>query len=314
MKPDYLPPIAQVEGGGIKRGLTAPEAAVLLEMPLNKVLGLIIFGMLEKKLVRQTRVGPFTVEVEEAYRVLDPAPPTATDPGSAAPAAAAQGTSNAETRARRRREIAQQKGTVIHQYEDPFLELLEAHPDTPVEKLPVIKAMDVLVNTVVEKMKGFDLSDTQDYYRRVIERAMEQAQTIGDIKEREAYLDQYYPWVMMQPNYRPAMSTGGYNYWPIWARPGMATTTAAGGGLVAGAGRPSGSGSSTTFGDVSSSFAGWAETTMGGMAAAILPTALMKPSDVSSGGSSRSGGSSHSSCACACAGCACACACAGGGR
>ncbi len=58
-KPDYLPPIAQVEGGGIKRGLTAPEAAVLLELPLTKVLGLIVFGMLEKKLVRQTRVGPF---------------------------------------------------------------------------------------------------------------------------------------------------------------------------------------------------------------------------------------------------------------
>ena len=35
---DYLPAIANVEGGGIKRGLMAPEAAVLLEMPLNKVL------------------------------------------------------------------------------------------------------------------------------------------------------------------------------------------------------------------------------------------------------------------------------------
>jgi len=295
-KPDYLPPIAQVEGGGIKRGLTAPEAAVLLELPLTKVLGLIVFGMLEKKLVRQTRVGPFTVEVEEAYRT-----------------AGREDLTDDEARSRYRREVARQKGTVIHQYEDPLLDVIESHPGVAIEKLPVVRPMEKLVKSVVEKMKGFDLSDTQDYYRRVIERALKQAEAIGDIQQREAYLDQYLPWVMMQPNYKPALSVGSYNYWPMWARP--VATTAAGGAVAAGAGKPSGSGSpsTTTFGDVSSSFAGWAETTMGGMAAAILPTALSKPSAVSSSGSSRSGGS-HSSCACACAGCACACACAGGGR
>jgi hypothetical protein len=95
-------------------------------------------------------------------------------------------------------------------------------------------------------------------------------------------------------------------------------------------------GGKTSFGDVGASFAGWAENTMGGMAAAILPGSLQMPKasggvvdlsgvdrvtgDVfealaeaskSSGGGGSSGGSS---CACACAGCACACACAGGGR
>ena len=32
---------------GIKRGLTAPEAGALLELPLNKVLMLVLFGMLQ---------------------------------------------------------------------------------------------------------------------------------------------------------------------------------------------------------------------------------------------------------------------------
>lgn len=45
----YLSPKAKVEGVGIKRGLTAPEAALLLEIPLNKVLTLIMFGLLKKK-------------------------------------------------------------------------------------------------------------------------------------------------------------------------------------------------------------------------------------------------------------------------
>jgi hypothetical protein len=294
-KPNYLPPIAQVEGGGIKRGLTAPEAAALLEMPLTKVLGLVVFGLLEKRLVRQTDHEPLKLEVVEDFRVRDR--PELDD---------------AESRERFRRQVAQQKGTVIHKYEHPFLDLIEAHPDTPVSKLDVIKSMQALVDEVAAKMQGFDLSDTQDYYRRVIERALEQAQSIGDVEQREAYLDRYYPWVMMQPNYRPAMRVGGYHYWPMWARqssaPAAGSRPATGRSASGSAGR-----STTTFGDVSASFAGWAETTMGGMAAAILPTALSKPAppSTSSGGSS---GSSRSSCACACAGCACACACAGGGR
>ncbi|MGC9520656.1 MAG: hypothetical protein ACP5HG_02085 [Anaerolineae bacterium] len=293
LKPNYLPPIAQVEGGGIKRGLTAPEAAIVLELPLTKVLGLVVFGMLEKGLVRQTDADPLTLEVVDDFQVEGK--PELKD---------------AESRKRYRRQVAQQKGTVIHEYEHPFLDLIEVHPGKPVKELPVVNPMQKLVDGVAAKMEGFDLSDTQEYYRRVIDRAMEQAASIGEIEQREAYLDKYLPWVMMRPNYRPALRLGGYHYWPVWARQARGTVSTAGssigGGAVSGgSGRPS-----TTFGDVSASFAGWAETTMGGMAAAILPTTLSKPST----GVTVSRGGSGSSCACACAGCACACACAGGGR
>jgi hypothetical protein len=287
MKPNYLPPIAETEGGGIKRGLTAPEAAAILELPLTKILGLVIFGMLEKGLIRQTDDDPLTVEVVEAFAVTDK-----------------PNLNTKESQHNARRHAAQQKGTVIHAYEQPFLDLIEENPDKPVKKLDVVAPMQKLVDSVADKMAGFDLSDTQDYYRRVIDRAMEQAESLGEIEQREAYLDRYLPWIMLRRDYRPALSVGGYHYWPSWAR--QARTSSGGGKSSASTG---GGGSTTTFGDVSASFAGWAETTMGGMAAAILPTALSKPS--ASSGSSRSGGSS---CACACAGCACACACAGGGR
>jgi hypothetical protein len=287
-KPNYLPPIAEVEGGGIKRGLTAPEAAVVLEIPLTKVLGLVIFGMLEKGLVRQTETEPLTLEVTEDFQVKGRA-----------------GLDDKKSRQQARRRAAQQNGTVIHSYEYPFLDLIEAQPDTPINKLAVVKPMETLVDGVAAKMKGFDLSDTQDYYQRIVDRAMEQAQALGEIEQREAYLDRYLPWVMMRRDYRPALNMGGYHYWPTWARTHGGVSV---GGQSAASGK-SGRASTTTFGDVSASFAGWAETTMGGMAAAILPTRLSKPSPVSS--SSSSGGSS---CACACAGCACACACAGGGR
>ena len=44
----YLSPKAKVEGVGIKRGLTAPEAAILMERPLNAILAMVLFGLIKK--------------------------------------------------------------------------------------------------------------------------------------------------------------------------------------------------------------------------------------------------------------------------
>ena len=314
----YLPPIAQVEGGGIKRGLSAPEAAVLLEMPLNKVLTLVIFGLLEKGILQQVQPDPLTVQ---------PALPFVTR-------ADAELTKDRNKRIKFRRRAAQEAGTVIHNYEQAFLDIIERNPEKPLESLDFGGAMRTLLQETANKMKGFDLSDTRDYYRRIIARAWEQAQALGEVPAREEFLDKYFPWVVMNDSYPTVLTMGGYHYWPRWAR--RVPLSGAGGArgfAPAGSGR-SGTGGRTTFGDVSASFAGWAEKTMGGMAAAILPGSLQGPrgskglvnlsgidrvtGDIfeamaSSSGSGGSGGGG-SGCACACAGCACACACAGGGR
>ena len=44
----YLPPRVSIQGHGIKRGLTAVEAAILMEQPLDKVMTMILFGTLKK--------------------------------------------------------------------------------------------------------------------------------------------------------------------------------------------------------------------------------------------------------------------------
>jgi len=54
-KPTYTPPEAVFEGGGIKRGLTAPEAAVLLGKPFDKILALVLLGMSEKGFIQIRR-------------------------------------------------------------------------------------------------------------------------------------------------------------------------------------------------------------------------------------------------------------------
>ncbi len=54
----YLPPSIGVEGSGIRRGLTAPYAALLLEEKLDRVFVLILFGLLKKGALQLSGSGP----------------------------------------------------------------------------------------------------------------------------------------------------------------------------------------------------------------------------------------------------------------
>lgn len=67
-KMQYMPPRVAIEGHGIKRGLTAVEAAILLEQPLDKVMTMILFGTLKKNVAQVVSRDPLEV------RASDPLP------------------------------------------------------------------------------------------------------------------------------------------------------------------------------------------------------------------------------------------------
>ncbi len=68
----YLPPRVGIESGGIKRGLSPAEAALLQELPLAKVLLLIVFGLLKKGrlAIKEIASGDFRYH-EQAREGLD---------------------------------------------------------------------------------------------------------------------------------------------------------------------------------------------------------------------------------------------------
>jgi hypothetical protein len=303
-KSKYLPAIAEVEGGGIKRGLTAPEAAVLLELPIERVLGLVIFGLLKKGILRQIDTDPLIVELHEGF-LQD---------------ASASGQKDL---AKHYRKAARKLGTVVHGYEISFLFLLEKNAGKPVAGINFAAPIKVLIGGTAAKMKAFDLSDTKDYYRSIVRRAVNQAKNVGDIKQ----IDKHFQWIMIDDDFSSVFDT--WNYTPSWHRPIGHVGGWSGPPIAAppAAGTTTGS---TSLGDVGASFAGWTENTMGAFASSISPgslnlaeakTGFMDLSGIDratgaffealaeSGGSGGGGGGG-----CACAGCACACACAGGGR
>jgi hypothetical protein len=67
-KLQYLPPKVAVEGNGIKRGLTAVEAALLMQQPMDKILTMILFSVIKK--------GAASVVIRDPMKlqIVDPLP------------------------------------------------------------------------------------------------------------------------------------------------------------------------------------------------------------------------------------------------
>jgi hypothetical protein len=61
-KLDYLPPKISIEGHGIKRGLTAVDAAILLETDLDRVFTMMLFSVIKKRAVKVVEEEPLKIE------------------------------------------------------------------------------------------------------------------------------------------------------------------------------------------------------------------------------------------------------------
>ncbi len=61
----YLPPKIAVEGHGIKRGLTAIEAAILMEQPMDKVLTMALFSVLKKGAAEVVSREPLKIKITQ---------------------------------------------------------------------------------------------------------------------------------------------------------------------------------------------------------------------------------------------------------
>ena len=287
----YLPPKIAIEGHGIKRGLTAVEAAVLLQTPLDRVLTMILFGLIKKNAAR--------VVAEQPLRVEAIAPPP--------------------------------EG--LHDYELAFLPMI-VMPESRERQADMQKVTVGLVKAVQEKMKGFSLRETRDYYRGITEKAWQEVEQAGTPEVKSQRFDDSLEWTMLDRDFegrtRRTLSTGPVfvpiwwgNYRPSYSPPRGGAMPA---GRVAGPAAPSGGGASLPHlpgADFAASIVRGVQTTAGnlvtnltsftgGVTTKTNPPPPPPKASPSRGGWTSGGGGHSCACACACAGCACACA--GGGR
>ena len=65
---NYFPPQIKTDGEGIKRGLTAVEAAVLLETDMERVISMVLYGLAKKDVIQVKSMDPIDVDI------VDPLP------------------------------------------------------------------------------------------------------------------------------------------------------------------------------------------------------------------------------------------------
>jgi hypothetical protein len=290
-KMEYLPPKMKIEGHGIKRGLTAVEAAILMEQPIDKVLTMILFGTLKKEAATVKQQEPLQLEVPEPL-------PENLHPYEVAFLEAFQEPEN------KRREAIQKtmvdlvngvskkmkgfsrKETVAY-YEDIMRRAWKMVEEAETPEVKSEKYDQTLEWTMLDK-------EYEDRTRRTF--------TGGPV-----FVPMWWP--RYSPSYRRSIGGG-------LSTAGKGTATA---------GKVGGGGNVSLPRIPGSDFAAGVINGATGMAAGVVGnltsftsgiTNRTNPIPQSSGksgsGGFRGGGGSSCACACACAGCACACA--GGGR
>jgi hypothetical protein len=194
----YQPARALVETGGVKRGLTGPEAAALLEAPVQRVLCVVLAALLKKGLVEEDEGDPWRLAVAPAFRVRELA-------------------AGPRQRAELRREAARRQAVVMHGYEDPFLELLEAGGGAPVQEQRWGVPLRLLVQGVVARVGPYNLEKTRAYYRKVAARARKDARSVVGEAWQDAVLDHHLEWLLLEPSPQDVWLDWP-DYQPSWRR------------------------------------------------------------------------------------------------
>ncbi len=279
-KLQYLPPKIQIEGHGIKRGLTAVEAGILMEQPLDKVMTMILFGAVKKNAATVVSRDPLKLQL------VDPLPDGLQDYEKDFLAAFA-----VPDGAARRKGLQEMTVKLVNSLSDKMkgfsrketLAYYQSIMERAWQQIEAAGTPEVKSQMVDESLEWTMLDKNYDEHTRRV--------FTGPI-----FVPMW--WGRYDPGYRP-VSTGSASSASIPSSGGRSPVSLPGSAFAASVVTGVQGFSSKVLGDVKSFTSGVTNRT--------------NPAPVVKSGGGHSGGGGHScACACACAGCACACA--GGGR
>ena len=283
-KLQYLPPRVAIEGHGIKRGLTAVEAAILMEQPLDKVMTMILFGAIKKDAAQVKTRDPLELEI------TSPLPDNLNQYEKDFLKAFKEPAGRARQKELQDMSIALVRGVA--------------------EKLRGFSRRETLdyYKSIMEKAWAqVEAADTPEVKSQKFDEALEWTMLDKDYDERTRRVFQgpiFLPrwWGGYDPTYRPSASTTSAKPFPVSSPASSSRPSTALPGADFAAQMVTGV---QTF---SQKVVGNLNTFTEGVTGKTNPPPKPSPS------SSRGGGGGGRSCACACACAGCACACAGGGR
>lgn len=162
-KESYAKPKISIEALGPRRGLTAVEAAVVVNTNPAKVLTMILFGLLMKGLVSVVEVDPLIRVSRIEQQAQDTSVP-------------------------RKR-----------YYEIDFLQAIEAKGSLNEQRLA--RTYLSLRDNVDKKMKGYSRVDTEKYYNSIVTKAWDQVTQASTPQLKGTVIDQNLQWLLMDEKY-----------------------------------------------------------------------------------------------------------------
>jgi len=275
----YLPPKILIEGHGIKRGLTAVESGILMEQPLDKVMTMILFGVVKKNAATVLTRDPLKLQP------ADPLPADLRDYESDFLQAFGE-----PDLAARRKKLQEMTVKLVNSLSDKMKGFSR-------------KETIAYYQSIMERAwQQIEAAGTPEVKSQMYDESLEWTMLDKNYDERTRRVftgPVYVPmwWGRYDPGFHP-VSTGSTPAVSMPSSGGRSPISLPGSAFAASVVTGVQGFSSRVLGDVKSFTSG------------VTNRTNPVPIGTSSGGRS-SGGGGHS-CACACAGCACACA--GGGR
>ena len=286
----YLPPKIRIEGHGIKRGLTAIEAAILLERPADKVFMMILFSLIQKNAATVLSQDPLKLEFS------DPLPEKLRK-------------YEVQFVEAYKNETARVRKTAL---QDLMIDLIKS-VGKKMEGFSHRESVRYYEDIIKRAWKQVEEADTPEIKSEKFNDHMGWTMLDGDFEDKTQDVFRRGPvfvpiwWNRYDPSYTSPRTAGtvGKTSSPIRPSSGSALPNLPGGEFAASMASGISNFSSSVVGNITDFTSRITQKT----------NPVPKPTSSSgrSGGwSSGSGGGSSCACACACAGCACACA--GGGR
>ncbi|UCD97131.1 MAG: hypothetical protein JSV35_03530 [Candidatus Bathyarchaeota archaeon] len=164
-KKPYLKPVMSMEALGVRRGLTAVEAACLLDLKPEMIVTTILYSLLKKRAVWVTATEPSV-----RLRVIEKFKETP------------------------------QSSTVnpLRYYEIDFLKAVKK--DGTLDEQLLAETISFLDRSVEEKLHGYCRKDTVDYYSRVVEKVWTEVAQAETSKLSSELFDEHLLWLLLDPN------------------------------------------------------------------------------------------------------------------
>jgi hypothetical protein len=177
----YEKPRMAIEALGSARGLTAVEAAVVLEVKPVRVLTMVLFGLIHKRLVMVTATDP-TIKLQRLEKPADEPAPS------------------------------------MRYYEYDYLGAIDL--DGNLDEAKLAQTYLELRDTVDEKLRGYSRADTVNYYKSIVNKAWDQVTQADTPELKGDAIDQNIEWLLADEGFDERLKVAFPPDIIIYPRPG----------------------------------------------------------------------------------------------